>query len=598
MLSHLSYTHSSQMSDKVDERKAKSKRKPKNTTRNDRKVTVRIGRHEKEAMNRRVTQKHFDIESTEDIQCIGEVLDFARNRIVKQHIKKYRNEKGSLKFIMKLLVYMHKPLSEKQTLEEIWLNSNCEELESLHQFDSVYNNMCKKVWEEFENISTNGSGWVIKNISGIRIGTYAHNPLKIGCDSFINVPTQIRNSMTTVNVRGSKKSDCFKYAVLCSAFYPRIKKKQKQDTSLRPSEVSTYTKLDLISKLNFEEIESPLPSLNEKHFATFERNNPKYALNITRLKVSEDVTKKKVSRKSLERRRFNILPQRSSTHSERIQLHILNLYNPKTLHSHFVAVTNISKLISHCSAAKPTTRLKFCFTCKYAFRGPNYKRNYRDHFVFCGKKIFSTNLTRTRAFRKMKHDHPSRNIRCTNCFSSFEGGSREAREKRLNDHKRYCKAKPTAIVDFPCEDFVTFTNYRRRRKKPFVIVGDFESILVSSEMKTKLENVINEIKKKLKTKEGSLEEDEILEFEGFESDDDITEEDDKHTFKNVYFDDTELPIDPPEQSKTLNTHLASSFSLQVITFDHLQHHFPTPSTYRGVDAGKEKLIIYYILCIF
>ena len=103
MLSHLSYTHSSQMSDKVDERKAKSTRKRKKTNQNDSgKVTVRIGRHEKEAMNRRVIEKHFDIESTEDIQCIGEVLDFARNRIVKKHIKKYRNEKG-LVFLQPIL---------------------------------------------------------------------------------------------------------------------------------------------------------------------------------------------------------------------------------------------------------------------------------------------------------------------------------------------------------------------------------------------------------------------------------------------------------------------------------------------------------------
>ena len=96
----------------------------------------------------------------------------------------------------------------------------CSELETVtdtnYDFEAAYDRQVNQILSEFENFSTNGSGWVVKNIESFNIDTTsfptttAGNSLTDGVKGkFMTVPSQIRNSHCVVNPVTS--SHCFQY---------------------------------------------------------------------------------------------------------------------------------------------------------------------------------------------------------------------------------------------------------------------------------------------------------------------------------------------------------------------------------------------------
>ena len=590
MLSHIALEHSAQVGAEI----------PKEGR--PRKYVVKTNRRELQALNRRLTQKYFDFQIVDEVprklQCIGEALDLSRYNIVKPHIRKFRREIGNIKFMLHLKARMVKTFSQDGQSEIKWFNSNNIEIEGLHQFNQVFNTMAAQIWEQFETFSNHGSGYHIDEILGITVSTCSYNPLRIGCSHHIPVPLQIRNSKAVVNIKSGSQQDCFKNAITCSAFYKEIKEKQKTNESLSPCRASTYRKLKLFERLNFNQIQFPIKP-SEKLYLTWEKNNPEYAINITRLKTYGSREQEVKGREKINVRKvLNICPQRTSPHRHRIQLHLLNLYNPRTKHSHFVSVTNLDNLLSHCSSAKPSRRFKMCWQCKYPFRGKNFQLNYEKHLKFCGgeKVSYSANLSRTNGFKTMFAETSDSVTRCTNCFQFYEGGKREQREKQMQQHMIHCTTKPPAIINFPPENSISFKSYRKRRYVPFSIVADTESLLVSDEVKADIQEQIRKCKSELKKNTNCDDEvddetndgDDGEEMEGFDDFDDGEEEEEDEGGDNrqdVEFDQSSLPPQPSDENVVLHNHEQSSFSFQVITLPHLQKHFPLPVTYRGIDAG-------------
>ena len=340
-------------------------------------LTVRRGRHEKTALNRRIICKYFDFKSDSTLNCVGDTLDIIRTTVVRPHVIKLLQEKGSIKFQIRLHVLMKKALGEDEfTPKEIaWFNSEKLPLQATSQFDDIYNVMTMKVWTEFEDFVTNGSGWVIDNILGFDIATNVYNPLKIGSSHFL-IPPQLKGSSAIINVkeRSGRDTECFKLAVACSVFHKEIKEKYPSQRYLL-TRATTYRSLNLLEEFDFNGIEAPLPSLREKHFERFKKQNQRYAINIVRLKCNECDETEKADRKQL-----NILPHRTSVHKDRIQIYLLNLFDPKTENSHFVSIINFSLLISNCASSKNRHSI-FCVNCNHAFRGDTCKQNFERHKV-------------------------------------------------------------------------------------------------------------------------------------------------------------------------------------------------------------------------
>ena len=92
----------------------------------------------------------------------------------------------------------------------------CSELETVtdtnYDFEAAYDRQVNQILSEFENFSTNGSGWVVKNIESFNIDTTSFPTTTAGNNvkgKFMTVPSQIRNSHCVVNPVTS--SHCFQY---------------------------------------------------------------------------------------------------------------------------------------------------------------------------------------------------------------------------------------------------------------------------------------------------------------------------------------------------------------------------------------------------
>ena len=500
--------------------------------------------------------------------------------------------------------------SPDQTDDEAvrWFNSNMETLEQMDQFDEVYSRQSSKIWTEIGNFTAHGSGWIIKNVEGITIDISSYRPFyHVGCEQNIPVPTQIRNSKATINVRNTQDR-CFQYSTICSAYYHKVKKSGKKTT-----EVSSYKKY--FNRFNFQGMKFPL-EWKEKNFKKFEAMNPKFALNILCLKTyQKNPEKRDGSSKPKPRRSFPIHCYRTSPHARNVKrknLFILCLYNPSEKKSHFVAVTKLNTLLSQGSASKPNRRATFCWPCKRKFTGLNYKRNYQKHKKFCKNNLYCSSLIRTKKYRNMAADDDGEMSICTNCFTEYDGADKIIRGKALLDHQKYCLENKPTIIKFPEEDYVYFKNFNRKKYVPFTIYADTESLMANNEIKNEMETMRRDHREKRKKQrleeeeeenkwmevdsdsEETEDEDVKMEEEYNDSDDDdlhlemfdshdesVNEERDPKY--NVVYDDTERSSEP-DDGKVLNTHEMSSFSFKVKTIPSLQSYFPSPITYCGKDA--------------
>ena len=595
------------------------------TKKRGRTYRLTTGRPEKSFCKRRCTSNYFDIVLLDDNNqpadrparipalCVGESLDSFRDAVIRPHVRRYFNQFGSLRFNIRLRVVMERAFRYSSDDEQVkFFNSHSLPLNSMSDFTRVYNDHCQKIHHEFRTMLVNGSGWTLKNITGIYCNIMAYRPFRGGFNQdsgagpsrpiHLQVPAQIRNSGCVVNL-SSSDNDCFKYAVLCAAFYNEMKEK-----NLRPGNISSYN--SYLNKLNFDGIEFPVKLSNEKAFQLFEANNTDFSLNIMTLKTDElhstpgrrtRTRTSKNDKKKHVRKVFNIHTWRTSPFiRDRFPLYLLLLYNPRTTLAHFTTVTKLDVLLQH---ARPTTSYHksiVCFECKSTFTGINRQRNYNIHFNYCTKKIYTRNLVRTSVYKNLKTIEDTRNKSvCLNCHTCYTGGSKQLREEYLKNHLKNCLAHPPAVVKIPSNPIITFDKHRKQRQKPFRIYSDTESVLAGRRVKSEIDKIIKEYKSNLDNKTEDDADEEDLRLDIFYSDDEDEEEEEDSTVRdyNIEIDETEMAsADPPEQNHTLHNHEISGFSFNVVShYPCLQRHFKQPITYSGVDAGKlfrDKIIIY------
>ena len=410
----------------------------------------------------------------------------------------------------------------------------------------------------------NGSGWSIKNITGVHVNVSAWRPFRGGGDVTPNldkqihlqVPWQIRNSNCVVNLKSSQGL-CFQYATACGAFYQSIKKNGK-----KPSNLCSYK--NYLGKLNFQGLTFPLKH-SKRNYELFEKLNPAYSLNILTLETDELYSRSKrltrpVNKLLKKRKTFNINVSRTSPYLEdRIPLYILLLYNTKTGLSHYTTVTKLEVLLGHNSPTLEKGRSIICFKCKQRFCGDNRSRNFVIHQNYCLSDINTKNLSKSSYYRNLGDisDTTNKSV-CLNCHNFYHGGTKKSREKYLRRHRRLCQINPPAIVKLPKHNIMTFDKIRTQRRAPFVMYCDTESVLCAAEEKKKIDDILKEYKKKLVDEEASsnTDENENLNLDFF-SDDDESEGDDREAVRDdvvVELDDTPILSPDPPDIHTLHNH--------------------------------------------
>ena len=580
---------------------------------------VSSGRPSKNFGKFQVKEKYFDIqilnfdpESNRSSQnpslCVGESLDALRLSVIRPYVGSYFYQYGSLKFSIVLRLIMERSFYDpNSTGEEImYVRSFLMELNHMRDFDEVYNQHSSKIHEDFRSLIVNGSGWFLKNVTGVYVKILSNRPFRGGgtyLGMHLQVPWEIRNSNCVINIK-CQDEDCFKYSILASVFHREMKER-----GYKPSNLGTYK--HYLEKLDFTGINGPVKLSNEKLFTRFEIQNPNYALNILTLKTNEIGfrTNQRNQSNQDKRRIFNIHVWRTSPFiNKRIPIYILLLYNVKRKLSHYCCVTKLEVLLDHNTPCKLKGKSVICMKCKQRFCGLNRRLNYEKHFVYCKSDINVKTLSRSSEFRNLSmKEHESRNRSiCLNCHTCYEGGNETLRERHLKSHQTLCLENPPAMVKIPRDPILTFNQFKKQRKCPFVIHADTESLLANNEMKEKIDEIIHNYKRRKNIIDAEKDDDvddeaNNLHLEMFSSDEsengeteEVQEEEEEETERdyNVKVDTTPLTsADPPDNNTTLHNHEISGFSLNVVTLSSLQHHFLQPVTYSGILAGNERFYV-------
>ena len=456
-----------------------------NRTGGRRTYRVRSGRKVTSCFQGAAEQKYFDIHLLDDNSgeeggdptlCIGQSLDIFRRTVIRSYIREYFNKHGSLRF--KIILYVTMARQFRDTDEDqkaAYLHSTMLVLNSMRDFNRLFNRHSEMIHKEFQTYTMNGSGWMIRDVTGALVKVAAYKPLSGGGGGArpirLQVPEAIRNSACVVNPPGDR-GECFKYAILCAAFHQDMKANGWSGT--KRSAYTTY-----LDKLDFTGINYPVAHTDVATFDRFEKNNPGYSLNIMMVQ-----TKKIHSSYGLRRatrgkksKGFNIHTTRMSPvirDPGRFPLYLLLLYNidhgPKPL-AHYTAVTKLSVFWEHARPTVAFNKSVSCFACQTRFAGRSGQRRYNAHFQYCEQGLTAynhRNLARTAGYRNLVDDNDKKSI-CLNCHTCYVGGSQANREKYLSEHTKACAAHPPAFVKMPSDPVLAFDKYKNQRPKPFRI---------------------------------------------------------------------------------------------------------------------------------
>ena len=460
---------------------------------------VQAGRPEKSVFNRKAVQKFFDISllaegaassggggggDTDPALCIGQSLDVLRRSVIRRYVQEYFHEHGTLRFGVTISAWMERQFRDTEAdTKLVYFKSYMEVLNSMRDFNRIYNQHSTKIHKEFRDYVMNGSGWTLRNVTGAYTYLSEYKPLLGGANRPIHlqVPAAIRNSGCVVNLDTGNSGECFKYATLCAAFYNDMKANGQRVT------VGNIKK-HYGDKLNFTGIDYPVGVKNEKAFKQFEANNPDYALNIIMLQTKEihstngrrSVTRGGKTKKS---KAFNIHTARMSpfcNDQQRFPLYLLLLYNiddNRNVLAHYTTVTKLNVFWNHARPTAAYNKSIICWTCQTRFTGRNYQRNYNTHFNYCQQNTaYNRNLSRNSAYKDLGlldgggggGNDDDKSI-CLNCHTCYVGGSQANREKYLREHTKACTAHPPAFVKMPSNPVLSFDRYKNQRPKPFRI---------------------------------------------------------------------------------------------------------------------------------
>ncbi|GFY22996.1 c2H2-type domain-containing protein [Trichonephila clavipes] len=195
----------------------------------------------------------------------------------------------------------------------------------------LYDDMSEKIVKESEDFEGRDSGWTLDEILRLEVRTNRYSPFR-GSSSFIEVPKQIAETKTIINVINKKDSQCFMWSIL-AALYP---------STSNPNKTSSY--VPHLNKLNFDGISFPTPLNEVKKFSkmndiginiySFEED-----LKIFPLLISDIVCKK----------------------------HIDLLYVRNGEFGHYCFIKNLSRLVSK-QLAKHQHKTFICKRCLSAFQ--------------------------------------------------------------------------------------------------------------------------------------------------------------------------------------------------------------------------------------
>ena len=176
----------------------------------------------------------------------------------------------------------------------------------------------RRLMHQVDGYEKNGSGWVLDHFVTLDVHIVKYNPLRAG--AHIPLSKNIRGKASILNIKNSD-DDCFELSILAKLF-PAIDRKSA-------NRAAQYRKYQGVLK----EVHSSMPI---ELIAKFEESNM-IAVNVYELDENECV---------------RTLQGSSLTNKAREHVDLLYIQNEQT--SHYCLITNLAKLLHHCSTVQST----------------------------------------------------------------------------------------------------------------------------------------------------------------------------------------------------------------------------------------------------
>lgn len=291
-------------------------------------------------------------------------------------------------------------------------------------------NIQRKIFEQFGEMTEQGSGWSLHEIIALVINNNKHQVFNGA--SHVSLPEFIERKKAVINVQNND-NQCFKWAVL-AALHPEVK---------RPQRVSSYKSFE--NELNFKNISFPV-TLDQ--LGIFEKNNETISVNIYAVEdeYNHDTKKKENT----------IVPIRITENVRKNHIHLLWIADINSMENNENEGEAPSGNISLCEMVNDVDVI--------------------SHYCYI------KNLARLVGSQCNSHGHKI--WLCDRCLHYFYS------EIKLAEHTIECGEKNKCKITLPDHNsnqrWISFKHFNRQLPVPYIIYADIESLLstISSDTTT------------------------------------------------------------------------------------------------------------------
>ena len=235
------------------------------------------------------------------------------------------------------------PSKDEWTTTTAYFNTRMRHLLDLQvNFSSAYGEGVQEIWTSCERYIRNGSGWVFRRITQVRLNIFRYAPV-VGSSSssYVKTPEWVERKQAVVNIQNKKDNECFKWSVLQCKYQNKVHPKSM-------NRVSSFNRKEWINSINWTGIEFPT-SLYD--IETFENKNKDWSVNVVQVYTEG----KKIPA---------IVRQSKTNYQRKYELNLLLIVDEKSGKGHFAWLKHPNKLLK----TNFNNSSKFCWNCMSTFQ--------------------------------------------------------------------------------------------------------------------------------------------------------------------------------------------------------------------------------------
>ena len=236
-----------------------------------------------------------------------------------------------------------------ENVQKEWCFSN----KAIPYYNTFLEDGADKIQEKVSNYASGSSGWVLEQILKVSFCCIKYSPInRLEGHGYLATPSKIYRKKCCVNVKNADEN-CFLYALLSVWKYNEIENHRD-----RPSSYEDYLPL-----LKYDELQMPMKI---KNIPKFEIQNPQFHINILIYNEELDDMQSNDECEVYKNPAFDLLYRSRNSDVNAFSINLLLIQNNKK--SHYIGITNLSKLLNVSKNTNVRIQGKWCPNCIRCFR--------------------------------------------------------------------------------------------------------------------------------------------------------------------------------------------------------------------------------------